>query len=366
LDTGPNSAGDYIRQYQVYVSNDGTHWGSAVVDGAGSGQTVTIMLPTQTAQYVRIVGTGSSGSWWSIGEVNVYSPSSSTSTGIITAPTTVPQGVQLQTWSSPSGAQVTVVYNGTGSAQSFSVSSDGSMTYTLPSGASAMFTVIDTSKLPQPTLISLTPNAGMAGQAMTLDGSNFGPQQGLGTVEVGSVPAIITGWSDTSITALVPNGLPAGSVTVSAYASDGLYAGSQTFTVQIPPALPRTGWTATASNVSPYGDVPANMLDGNINTRYSSGTGQYNGMWIEIDMGAAKTFDEIVMDSGPSTGDYAHSADVYVSNDGTNWTKVSSVVGTGPAVTATFPTQTARYVKVVNTSSSGSWWSIAEFNAYNT
>jgi hypothetical protein len=89
-------------------------------------------------------------------------------------------------------------------------------------------------------------------------------------------------------------------------------------------------------------------------------------MWIQVDMGQAQTFDKVVLDSGSSTGDYARSADVYVSSDGTNWTKVSSIVSDGQQIQlASFPTQTARYVKVVNTGSVGNWWSIAEFNAYN-
>jgi hypothetical protein len=104
------------------------------------------------------------------------------------------------------------------------------------------------------------------------------------------------------------------------------------------------------------------MLDGNTNTRYSSGTGQAPGMWIEVDMGAAQTFNQVVLDSGSTKGDYSPNSDVYVSNDGANWTKVATANATGPVVVADFPTQTARYIKVVNQSSSGSWWSIEEFN----
>jgi hypothetical protein len=73
-----------------------------------------------------------------------------------------------------------------------------------------------------------------------------------------------------------------------------------------------------------------------------------------------------VLDSGSSTGDYARSADVYVSGNGSTWTKVGSIVSDGQQVQlASFPAQTARYLKVVNTGSSGNWWSIAELNAYN-
>lgn len=365
LDTGPGSAGDYVRQYQVYVSNDGVNWSNAEVDGSGTGEKVTITLPTQDAQYIRIVDTGSSGSWWSIGEVNVYAPSSGSSSATISIPSSVPNGLQEQLWTNSIGTQVAVVYNGTSAVQTFPISSDGSETYTLPTGAAAMFTTTDNSQLPQPTLTNVSPTTGMAGQTVTITGTGFGSAQGLGTVDFGLNPATIMNWSDNAINVMVPGGYAPGPVTVTVYGSNGLLAGTSTFTVENPPALPRTGWAATASNVSPYGDVPARMLDGDLNTRYSSGTGQYNGMWIQVDMGQPETFNEITLNSGPSTGDYAPSADVYVSNDASTWTKVGAVVGNGPLEVVSFPTQTARYIKVVNTGSSGNWWSIAELNVYD-
>lgn len=100
-------------------------------------------------------------------------------------------------------------------------------------------------------------------------------------------------------------------------------------------------------------------------TGYSSGASQTSGMWLQVDMAQAQTFNKVVLDSGTSMGDFAPSADVEVSSDGTNWTKVASIVSDGQQVqVASFETQTARYIKVVNTGNSGKWWSIAEFNAY--
>jgi hypothetical protein len=230
-----------------------------------------------------------------------------------------------------------------------------------------MFTTKSLSSFPAPTFGSLTPNEGTPGYKITISGSNFGATQGLGAVYFGSTQAGIASWSDSSISAYVPNGLSSGTITVSVSGTSGASAGGSSFTVQgLGTPLSRTGWTATASDVSPYGDVPGNMLDGSIDTRYSSGTGQYNGLWIQVDMGQAQTFDKLMLDSGSSIGDYAQSADVYVSIDGTTWTKLSSIVADGQQVQlAAFATQTARYIKVVNTGTSGSWWSIAELNAYN-
>ncbi len=219
LDNSVNSSFDYVTKYQVYVSNDGVNWGSALASGNGHIGKITITLPTaQTAQYIRVVSTGTSGFWWSIGEINVYG--SSNETGSIAAPTAVSNGLQLQNWTSTEGAQVAVVYNGTGSSQSFPISTDSSFTYTLPDGTSAMFTTKDSSSFPTPAFSSLTPNEGIVGYKVTIDGTNFGNVQGLGTVNFGSIPANISSWSDSSISAYVPDGLQSGTVTVSVYGSE--------------------------------------------------------------------------------------------------------------------------------------------------
>lgn len=71
MDCG-GSANDYPRGYQVYVSLDGTNWGSAVATGTGSAIT-RATFATQPARFIRATQTGSSGSfWWSIAEFNVY------------------------------------------------------------------------------------------------------------------------------------------------------------------------------------------------------------------------------------------------------------------------------------------------------
>ena len=70
MDSGA-SAGDYAHGYQVYVSNDGTNWGSPLVSAAGSSQGVSVTLANQTARYIRVMQTGSATQWWSLHEFNV-------------------------------------------------------------------------------------------------------------------------------------------------------------------------------------------------------------------------------------------------------------------------------------------------------
>jgi beta-glucosidase-like glycosyl hydrolase len=124
------------------------------------------------------------------------------------------------------------------------------------------------------------------------------------------------------------------------------------------------GWNATA--FSSGGGDPSAMLDGDPNTRWSSGTPMApdQNQYVTVDMASSQKIDQITLDSGTSTGDYARGYQVYLSNDGTSW---GSAVAAGSPTTSPivigFPEQTARYVKVVQTGSSSSWWSIAEFKA---
>jgi len=137
------------------------------------------------------------------------------------------------------------------------------------------------------------------------------------------------------------------------------------FTATAVSPLPRAGWVATASPASAT-DVPANALDGNLGTRFSTGTAMTPGQWFQVDMQAPQTFGMLNMDSSASAGDYAHGYQVFVSNDGVNFGQpIASGTGTAQSITVTFPTQVARYLRVVVTQAvNPNWWSIAELNVY--
>lgn len=63
---------EFPRGYEVYVSNDGTNWGSAIAAGAGGSQSTTISFPSQVARYFRVVQTANSSESWSLTEINIY------------------------------------------------------------------------------------------------------------------------------------------------------------------------------------------------------------------------------------------------------------------------------------------------------
>lgn len=99
---------------------------------------------------------------------------------------------------------------------------------------------------PQPISNSLSPMTGPAGTVVTLEGTNFGPTQGLSTVAFFGIAAVPTAWSDTSIVAPIPNGVPAGDVgiviTVNGVAGEG---GIFALTPEITGLSPVTGPAGT-------------------------------------------------------------------------------------------------------------------------
>jgi hypothetical protein len=132
--------------------------------------------------------------------------------------------------------------------------------------------------------------------------------------------------------------------------------------------LSRTGWLASTNASPDSADAPANALDGVLTTRFSTDEPQAPGLYFEVDLGSAKTFNELEMDVPYSTTDYARGYNVQVSTDGTAWTTVATCTGTGSPEIVSFPAQTAQYVKVVLTTTAADnwWWSIDEFNLFDS
>lgn len=84
-----------------------------------------------------------------------------------------------------------------------------------------------------PNLQTISPGSASGGAVLTASGSNFGPP-GNGTIEIGGVPAGVIGWSNTAITAVVPDTVTAGSQPV--IVRSGV-ATSQTRVLDVQPVL---------------------------------------------------------------------------------------------------------------------------------
>jgi hypothetical protein len=130
-------------------------------------------------------------------------------------------------------------------------------------------------------------------------------------------------------------------------------------------ALARTGWQASSNTSSSSADAPWHALDGSLSTRFSSDHTQAAGMFLQLDLGAAQTFDELSLAVPGSPTDYARGFEVQVSNNASSWATVASCTGVGVQQVVSFPAQTDRYVRVVVTAADASyWWSVDELNLY--
>jgi RHS repeat-associated protein len=102
--------------------------------------------------------------------------------------------------------------------------SDTSITVTIGTGiSSGPVTVLEdgsVSNAVQFTLLEalsvtgISPTSGMVGSSVTITGTGFGPGQSDSVATFDGVPATVTNWTDTSITAVVPPGASTGPVTV--------------------------------------------------------------------------------------------------------------------------------------------------------
>ncbi|MEO5897471.1 MAG: discoidin domain-containing protein [Vicinamibacterales bacterium] len=126
--------------------------------------------------------------------------------------------------------------------------------------------------------------------------------------------------------------------------------------------LSRGGWTASASLES---SNASSALDGNPATRWDAGTRMQPGQWFKLDLGSSQTFDEIVLEYAGSAEDYPRGYVVATSDDNATWTDVTSGAGAAVSTTITLPGGvTTRYVRITQTGSSGSWWSIHEISLH--
>lgn len=128
-------------------------------------------------------------------------------------------------------------------------------------------------------------------------------------------------------------------------------------------ALSRAGWTFTASSAQAEA---ANAIDGNIATRWSSGSKQAPGMYFQTDFGKPQTFSriELAVDASQPL-DYPRGYAVYASNNPANLgSPIAS--GVGQKLTSiNVPATTARYVRIVQTGTDATrWWSIYELNVF--
>lgn len=98
----------------------------------------------------------------------------------------------------------------------------------------------------------------------------------------------------------------------------------------------------------------------------AGGRSQEPGHYYQVDMGEPTRIHKIAFNCGRNVWDYPRGYELYLSNDGMDWGKPVAAGRGTPLTTVVFPSQTARYFKMVLTRYGRNYWSIAEIKVYGT
>jgi hypothetical protein len=340
VDLDQNGGGDYPRCYQVTLSTDGTNWTDPAASGTGTSSTTSITFPLQKARYIRIAQTDSTtGAWWSINDISAYGYPA--------------QDLSRTGWTYSASIS--------GNGQPPSKAGDGNLSTRWSTGgvqASGQWFTVDMGSANTISQITLAQGSSTNDYPrgyevrVSNDGANWGGSIATGVGTAGAATTITLVPRTARYLRIVQTGNTSGN-----------YWSIHELTMTGAPAqaLNRAGWIASAS----AGANPSAALDGSTSTRWGTGGAQAPGQWFQVDMQSARTFSQVVMDAASSSNDFPRGYEVAVSNDGTNWTVVAIGTGSSAITTVRFPTQSARYIRVTQTANtSGTWWSIHEFNAY--
>ncbi|CAE6971249.1 Beta-galactosidase [Paraburkholderia nemoris] len=380
----------YGVQYLIQTSNDQQNWTTVYTQSAGKGGIEDLTFPTVNARYVRMYGTQRNTQYgYSLWEFQVYNmpvapvittqPASITvnqgdtatftvvaagagplsyqwlQNGTAVATTTSPSYTTAATTASDNGSTFTVVIsNAAGSVTSasatLSVKAVAPVITTQPAsmavalGSTATFNVTATGTAPlsyqwleNGTVLATTTSPSYTTAATTAsdNGATF------------SVVVSNAGGSATSAGA---------ALTVTAVANGDTGSGSGSVNLALSMA-------ATASGVQDAGDGPANAVDGNLGSRWSS---DFNdNAWITVDLGQAQAFNRVVLRWENA---YGRAYLIQTSNDQQNWTTVyTQNAGQGGVEDIGFTLATARYVRMQGVQRATQYgYSLYELEVYNT
>lgn len=171
-----------------------------------------------------------------------------------------------------------------------------------------------------PAITFISPTSGVAGNTVTITGTNFGATQSGSTVTFNGTTASVTNWSNTSIMATVPSGVITGPVvvTVGGQASNGV-----NFTVSVTTALP-----PAITAINPISGIAGNAvtITGTNFGAIVSGSVTFNGILASI-TSWSNTSIVVTVPSGVTTGPVVVIAGGQSSNSVT-FTVAGTVTGT--------------------------------------
>jgi outer membrane protein assembly factor BamB len=128
-----------------------------------------------------------------------------------------------------------------------------------------------------------------------------------------------------------------------------------------PGEIDRSAWNVTAV----AGPNPENVVS-DTGIRWTTERAMVAGDWLLLDMLKTYKLKQVVLDSSTSPNDAAQGVQLWLSIDGTNFTKAAELTveqtkAMNGLVKFDLPSTEARYIKFVNMGSNGpSWWSVTD------
>ena len=125
----------------------------------------------------------------------------------------------------------------------------------------------------------------------------------------------------------------------------------------------RKQWKLTASHKP---EATGSAVDGNLGTRFDTGSPMVPGMWFQVELPAAREVSGLRLDAKGSPQDYPDGYSISLSQDGKAWSKpVATGRGTGPVMEIFFQGAPAKFIKITQTGRrTGKYWSIHELQIY--
>ena len=121
---------------------------------------------------------------------------------------------------------------------------------------------------------------------------------------------------------------------------------------------------ARATSVPASADA-ANVVDDDAATRWTTGAAQQPGQRLQVDLGSVRDVRRVVLDTGVDLGDYPRGVALSTSTDGVTWRPAETVAGSGQLTVLDIPRTRARYLRIDQTATASSWWSVADLRVYS-
>jgi hypothetical protein len=139
--------------------------------------------------------------------------------------------------------------------------------------------------------------------------------------------------------------------------------------------ISNAGWAATASPTASNDGmltdaVTANAFDNNLGTRWSTGQAEVaaNADHFTLNLGSMQSISQVVVFTGLASdagaNDFPAGYKLELSLDNATYSTVATGTGSPSATPICVPTQSAQYVRITETGTSGSWWSIHEVQVF--